>query len=132
VSKQAASGKLKGRAYRTRYLFFLTPAAGKFPQPIRALKPRHVIIADDGRVRLEMFSGWWPFGVYAYPEGYKRRFPRQKYGDRQLIDGLWYYDDGYNFRPEEYDKIIETMVRECGELRSEEEHPTMTEPNAPG
>jgi len=117
VSQQAMAGEMKSRSYRTRCFVFSTPAAAKFPKPIRDLRPRHVMVGRDGHVRLEMFSGWSPFGVCAYPEGYEKRFPKAKYRDRKLIDGLWYYDVEYLHFPEEYDEAIDDLLRKCGKLR---------------
>jgi hypothetical protein len=80
------------------------------PQPIRDLRPRQIIIDDDGEVTLSMDNKWWPFGVRAYPEGFEDRYADFKYGDRKLIEGLWYYDHGYDGHPE-YDKQIDTLLR---------------------
>ena len=55
---------------------------------------------------MEMMGGLDSFGVYAYPEGYEKPPHTTALGDKKLINGLWYYDDGYNVNPEEYDKQI--------------------------
>jgi len=60
---------------------------------------------------LEMMGGLDHFGVYAYPEDYKPP-PHAGFelGDKKLIDGLWYYDDGYRGNPE-YGKRIEALLQ---------------------
>jgi len=80
----------------------------QFPQPILDLEPSHVFIDYDGRVMLEMAGGLDHFGVSAYPEDYKKPPHSEKLGDKKLIPGLWYYDDGYRDNPE-YEKIIEAL-----------------------
>ncbi len=57
-----------------------------------------------------MGFGMWPLGVRAYPEGYPRYPPPFKYGDRELLKGLWYYEDGYSLHPEAYDKRIDQLL----------------------
>jgi hypothetical protein len=81
----------------------------QFPQPILDLGPINVFIDYDGRVMLEMAGGLDHFGVSAYPKDYKKPPHAEKLGDKKLIDGLWYYDDGYRVRPEDYDKRIEAL-----------------------
>jgi len=86
----------------------------QFPQPILDLGPIHVFIDYDGRVMLEMAGGLDHFGVSAYPEDYKKPPHTEKLGDKKLLDGLWYYDDGYQYcdspeEYEEYDKQIEAL-----------------------
>lgn len=80
----------------------------QFPQPILDLGPINVFIDYDGRVMLEMAGGLDHFGVSAYPEDYKKPPHTEKLGDKKLIPGLWYYDDGYRDNPE-YEKIIEAL-----------------------
>jgi hypothetical protein len=107
VSKKVTNGDMKNGPYRLRSgpdRWF----AG-FSRPILNLRPNRVYINFDGRVKLEMAGGLDHFGVYAYPEGYKLQLHTEKLGDKKLLDGLWYYDDGYRVRPEDYDKRIEAL-----------------------
>jgi len=58
---------------------------------------------------VEMFGGLSHFGVYAYPEGYKVKYPDFKYGDRELTPNLWYYDDDYHKDPQ-FDETITALT----------------------
>jgi len=84
----------------------------QFPKPILNLAPNSVYI-DDGRVILEMFPYWRhlrPFGFIAYPENFEKPSPDYKYGDREIIDGLSYYDEEYD-RSKDYDKSIQKLMQ---------------------
>jgi len=107
LSRQVAREDLNPGTYYIRT--HLDPEASRFPQPILDLAPNYVYIDEgySGRVMLEMLGGLGHFGVQAYPEDYK--LPSySKYGDKKLIDGLWYYDDGYRKNPE-WEKKIEAL-----------------------
>ena len=108
LSKKVATGDLKAGTY------FLhgsrrSPEASRFPQPILDLKPSFVYIDenDSGRVMLEMFGGFTHFGVIGYTKDYEKP-SWSKYGDKEIIPGLWYYDDRYNDNPE-YGKTVEAL-----------------------
>ena len=60
---------------------------------------------------MEMHGGMTHFGVRIYPEDYKKPDRYFKYVDRELLPGLWYYDDGYIHNPK-YDKRIDTLIEE--------------------
>jgi hypothetical protein len=88
------------------------PEISRFPQPILDLEPSVVCIGDTVEyVRLEMAGGTNHFGVRAYPENFQKPFSNFEYGDKELIPGLWYYDDGYNHNPE-YGKKIEDLIQQ--------------------
>lgn len=81
------------------------------PKPILDLGPDDIYINEDGCIVLSIsFGRLGHFGVNAYPEDYKEPFEGFHYGDRELIDGLWYYDDGYKRNPK-YDKRIEALLK---------------------
>ncbi|OHB74506.1 MAG: hypothetical protein A2Z25_14375 [Planctomycetes bacterium RBG_16_55_9] len=84
------------------------PEVKQFPQVILDLEPMFVETCTDGRIRVGMMGGIHHFGVTAYPENYKAPSSDFKYGDKKIIDGLWYYEDGYNSR---YDKWIEKQIQ---------------------
>lgn len=109
LSKQVAAGDLNPGKYRIRYGRRL-PAVSGFPKPILDLGPSYVLIDRNRRVMVEMLGGLGHFGVRAYPEDYEEPHSAFKYGDKMLIDGLWYYDDGYNINPE-YDKSIDAIMQ---------------------
>jgi hypothetical protein len=115
LSSQVADGKLEANYYRVR--FCPHSEASRFPEAIRALRPRFVTITDTGIVRVEMNTKWWSFGVFAYPQGFQERFPDWHFGDRKLLDGLWYYDDGYLSDPNAYDKRIDAILIRCGKMK---------------
>jgi hypothetical protein len=88
---------------------FSIPKGVQIPKAIRDLKPRGCFISYDGYLMLEMHGGMDHFGVQIYPEDYKKPDPPFKYGDRELLPGLWYYDEGYNHNPQ-YDKRIDELI----------------------
>jgi len=88
------------------------PSGVDIPQAIRDLKPRGCLVSLDGYLTLEMHGGMDHFGVRIYPENYKKPDRYFKYGDRELLPGLWYYDEGYIYGPEEYDKRIDELIAE--------------------
>ncbi len=109
ISRRVAEGALKSGRYNVRHNPH--PDVAGFPQPIIDLGPTWVIVSDDGAVNIEMMGGLDHFGVYAWPEGYKKPpFVGFKLGDKKLIDGLWYYDDGYESNPR-YHKKIEALLQ---------------------
>ncbi len=119
LSRRAGRGDLRpGRKYgirRDRH-----PVASRFPQPILVLVPSYVSISenDSGRVMLEMLGGLGHFGVLAYTEDYKKPYRTYSYGDKKLIPGLWYYDDGYQGHPE-YEKRIEALMQK-GKMKKQD------------
>ena len=84
------------------------PAVNKLPEEILRTNPASLRI--DGRVTLEYMGGMIHFGVIAYPEDFA--FPHGIFsaGDKMLIEGLWYYDDGYHCDPD-YDAKIKAIMQ---------------------
>lgn len=111
ISNMYKDGELKKSHYQIRY--DPDPQVDKFPKIILDVDPTYLEITNDGVVILELFGGLDHFGVYAYPEYFDGPFDDYEYGDRKLIDGLWYYDDGYYNNPE-YDKTIEALLEKYG------------------
>ncbi len=112
LSRQASAGKLlTDMDYRFRPWPWPYRTVSRFPKAIRTLRPSSIYINEDGRVMVEMFGGLSHFGVYAYPEGYKKKYPEYKYGDRELIPNLWYYDDDYHKDPQFDEAITAIMTR---------------------
>jgi len=83
------------------------PKARSFPEAILAIHPSYIEIYETGRIRVEMVGGYVHFGVVAYPEGYQKAGYEQL-GNKELIPGLWYYDDGYHEDPN-YEQIIQSL-----------------------
>ena len=114
LSRRVEAGDLKsGRYYIRNHPY---EQASRFPKVILDLQPRYVHIDENnsGRVDIPIFGGFDHFGVTAYTEEYLESGPKYEYGDRELIPGLWYYDDGYIDDPE-YDKKIEALMRKAKE-----------------
>ena len=55
-----------------------------------------------------MSGGIYHYGVTAYPENYKKPSDDFEFGDKKIIDGLWYYEDGYNSNDDKWvDSLLE-------------------------
>ncbi len=87
------------------------PKGVQIPETIQDIRPRGVFVDYDGYLRIEMHGGMDHFGVRIYPEDYKEPDRYFKYVDRELLPGLWYYDDGYIHNPK-YDKRIDALIEE--------------------
>ena len=111
LSRQVTNGRLKSGDY-------VPPEVLQFPEPIPSLRPKHVVVGRDGLVDIEMGTGHSSLGVFAYPEDYPKYPPPFKYGDRRLIEGLWYYEDGYSAHPEAFDRKIDEILRTCAESKA--------------
>lgn len=103
LSRLSVGAEFKGEVYKGAEIRSL-------PEPIPALRPDHVTIGRDGLVKIGMYAGWYDLGIRWYPENYPEYPPPFKYGDRKLLEGLWYYDEGYRTDPEGYNKVIDTLL----------------------
>jgi hypothetical protein len=107
LSRRASAGDLKYKTY------YGGPADAdlefsSFPKAILDLEPGYVDIQEGWVIMVALAGGLDHFGVRAYPPDYKEPpFLGFKLGDKKLIDGLWYYDEGYDENPE-YDKKVES------------------------
>lgn len=97
LSRRVALGYLKPQQYNIR--IEPDPEAARFPRPILDLEPTYVILDPSGAMTIELHGGFLHYGVIAYPEDFKEPPYSFKYGDRKLIDGLWYYDEDYKGNP---------------------------------
>ena len=89
---------------------FNVPEGIQIPQEIKDLRSG-CVIDYDGYLRMEMHGGMDHFGVKIYPEDFKEPDVYFTYGDRELLPGLWYYDEGYLHNPE-YNKRIDELIEE--------------------
>jgi hypothetical protein len=64
---------------------------------------------------VELFGGFLHYGVMAYPEDY-RYDAHLWYGDKQLIPGLWYFDDAYRDEYPRHKKKIDALIQK-GKMR---------------
>ena len=89
----------------------------QFPKVIQELDPKAVWLGHENFLCIGIRAGLSHIGIYAYPEDFKAPYEKFKYGDKELIPGLWYFDEDYYFKPE-YDKKIESLL-EKGRLTKE-------------
>jgi hypothetical protein len=69
------------------------PEVENFPEIILQLKPTYVWIHDEGYVDIELFGGMSHYGVIAYTADFNEPYERFNYGNKKLIDGLWFQSD---------------------------------------
>ena len=92
------------------------PKEIQIPQAIKDLKSSYVVryVVYDSHLSifllLQMHWGMDHFGVKIYPEDFKKPDDYFEYGNRELLPGLWYYDDRYLHNPE-YDKRIDELMK---------------------
>lgn len=108
ISRMVTDGELKKHEYRLR--INPDPEISSFPQVIIDLEPTYIDIDPKGCVKIELYGGLDHYGVNAYTEDFKPPVSNFYYGGRELVPGLWYYDDGYENNPE-YDKTIEALIQ---------------------
>ncbi|MHC4394134.1 MAG: hypothetical protein ACYS1A_00630 [Planctomycetota bacterium] len=98
--KESREGKWPENLYSVN--FRPHPDSAKLPETILQLNPTVVFIEND-RVMVAMSGGLDHFGVHYFCEGFSEA-EQKKWGGKKLLDGLWYYDDGYRkaTNPEQY------------------------------
>ncbi len=113
LSKRVAAGELRSGQYQV-YLGKRDPNTLSFPQVILDLKPAEVIMNCHGRgeVVIVLFPGPEWLGVTAYPEG------SEGGGAVELIEGLWYFDNGYGDNDPKYTARINDMVEKGRQWRA--------------
>jgi hypothetical protein len=89
--------------------FYPDPRDPNMPSVIRALQPAY-IVAEDSHVRIELGGGFHHYGVNAYAEG------TQGNGDKRLLDGLWYYDEGFQECPNDWEEKLEALRPKQGSV----------------
>jgi len=93
LSQQVLDGKLDldtRTIYEVKYL--LNKKKIKLPEIITDLKPHRISIQVDGIVGLSWGGSMNHFGIHAYPKDFKSP-SNFEYNGRELVPGLWYYDD---------------------------------------
>jgi hypothetical protein len=109
LSRQVAAGKLQPGEYRV-HAHHPDSETRQFPQLILDLDPLRVDIEKNGVVNL-MMSPVVLYGVYALPENYEDP-PAELYPwGEELIDGLWYYDEGFRNHPERQKEVEELLKK---------------------
>ena len=71
---------------------FPVPKEVQIPKAIQDLKPHALLMNSNGYLIIEMHGGMAHFGLLVYPEDFNVPFPGFRYGNRKLVEGLWYYD----------------------------------------
>jgi hypothetical protein len=90
---------------------FPVPRRVRIPKVVRKLKTHANLINFNGYVVLQMKEAAIGFGVKIFPEGFKApRSPYFSYGNKELLPGLWYYDEKYHRNPQ-YNKIIDEIIQ---------------------
>jgi hypothetical protein len=85
------------------------------PKTMRKLKLRSVGIRQINHqiyLTIEMHGGMDHFGVNIYPEDFNDLDVPTffSYGNRELVPGLWYYDEGYVHNPQ-FDQIVSEAIQ---------------------
>ena len=93
------------------------PETLSFPQVILDLEPAQVLtdLHGGGEVYIVLFPGPEWVGVTAFPEG------NEGHGAVKLIDGLWYFDAGYQASRPKYVARINEMVEKGRQLRASQQ-----------
>lgn len=81
------------------------------PKVVHQLRPHAIYINFGGYTVLQMEKSALGYGVNIYPEDYKVKRSDFQYDNRELIPGLWYFDDKYDIVPE-YDKTIDYIIQQ--------------------
>lgn len=79
------------------------------PKVIRDLAASDITVNYEGYLNIEMHGGMDHFGVRVYPKDYSEPYSNYTYGDKELLPGLWYYDDGYRRNPR-YAREIDALI----------------------
>lgn len=89
-------------------LLFLTKEEKKLyeslPEPLKKIEPVSIGISPD-RIMVSLWGGMYHVGIVAFPEG---TMPWGNQCHKELIEGLWYYDDRYNSDPD-FEEYIESL-----------------------
>jgi hypothetical protein len=92
----AACRKLMDEDYRGQYICHWPdrdPNVDNFSEIILQLKPTYLWFQDEGYVIIELFGGMSHYGVKAYAEDFNEPYEGFRYGNKKLIDGLWFESD---------------------------------------
>ncbi len=110
VLKEAREGKWE---YYKQYVVRSSrdPNVDRLPEQILRLNPTYIYLRQNS-IRIELVGGIHHLGVTAYSEDYEF----EGHGDKKLLDGLWYYDDGYREDPD-YKKVIESLRPKSNEQK---------------
>ena len=113
ISKEVSAGNLDPNRYIVRYK--PDPEVSRFPKLVLGIEPLYIDISSDGRIGLEISGALHHCGVRAYPKNYEKPSDNFTYGDKEIIDGLWYYEDGYDSK---HGKWVDSLLKK-GKRRRE-------------
>jgi hypothetical protein len=113
LSKRVAAGELRSGQYQV-YLGKRDPETLSFPQVILDLRPAEVLtnFHGYGEVLIVLFPGPEWLGITGFPEG------TEGHGAVKLIEGLWYFDNGYGEDDPKYMARINDMVEKGRQRRA--------------
>jgi hypothetical protein len=111
LSMRVKAGSLKPGDYAVR--LDSAPEVATFPKLLVDLNPSAILVGSDGVICIAMAGGLDHFGVVAFPEDYEiPNRPDSTSEAKELLPGLWYYDDGYREFKEmgkDYNKHVEAL-----------------------
>jgi hypothetical protein len=116
LSKRVQTGELKPGDYQFR--FKPNPEITSFPKAILDMHPAYIYINDDGAMKIELLGSMGHFGINVYPKDYNPFSSKYKFGDIELIPGLWYYDERINNSSWYYNKLSNMIEK----AKSKEAH----------
>ncbi len=100
----------QGRSYYSAKSISSNLPQGFSGEVILNLKPERVYLDENGCVSIAFGHTFWHFGIRAYPKDFNGPLPSGVYGDRELIPGLWYYDELYQSN-QNYSDVIDRLVK---------------------
>jgi len=111
--------KMQNKTPSVSGLFVAIPEEIPLPQALRDLSAHYIEVNSYGYMRIEMHGAMTHFGFRIYPEDFNAPADtgfKFEYGDRKIIDGLWYYDDGYHY-PDgssfpDYAKKVDALLKQ--------------------
>jgi hypothetical protein len=111
LDNASACGLKVGGKYNIRWTP-RSPEGAKFPKAILDVAPGQVQIRYEGCLILVMHGAFDHFGLIAYSKSFKEPYPGFKYGAREIVEGLWYFDDGYRDDSPRFRKKIDAWIEE--------------------
>ena len=82
----------------------------KLPEIIIDLHPHLINVQENAIVGLSWGGSMRHFGIHAYPEDFQPPSSKFKFGDKEIIQGLWYDDDLY-YKRKDYGKVIDKLLK---------------------
>jgi hypothetical protein len=113
ILSDASSGKLASGTYEIRTSG--SENAYKFPQIILSLDPTYIHI-EDNTVLIELAGGLSHCGLFMSLDANSFSGDHKHFQNMNLIDGLWYYDDGFLETPNWAEKLKKLKPKDATSL----------------